>query len=133
MFKKTLKIAVIFILVILLLFSFSNVVFGAGSAGGFDFSGKIQGYLESPSVAGTATSSVGNVAGTIVGAVQVIGTGIALIMLTVLGMKYMLSAPGDRAEIKKHAVVYVIGAVVLFGASGLLGIIYNFAQNDISQ
>ena len=129
MVKKTFKILIVIMFVMILLFSFSSVV----NASGFDFSGKIQGYLENPSVAGTAASSVGNVAGTVVGVIQVIGTGIAIIMLTVLAMKYMISAPGDRAEIKKHAVVYVIGAVVLSGASGLLGIIYNFAQNDISQ
>ncbi len=59
---------------------------------------------------------------------QVIGVGVAVIMLIVLGMKYMISAPDDKAQIKKHAVVYIIGAVVLFGASGILQIIKNFAK-----
>ncbi len=58
---------------------------------------------------------------------QVIGVGTALIMAIILGMKYMVSAPDDKAQIKKHAVVYVIGAVVLFGAAGILEIIKNFA------
>ena len=39
------------------------------------------------------------------------------------------NAPSDKAEIKKHAVVYIVGAVVLFAASGLLGIIRTFAGN----
>ena len=42
-------------------------------------------------------------------------------MLIVLAMKYMMSAPGERADIKKHAVVYVVGAVV--------GIIQKFSDN----
>lgn len=58
---------------------------------------------------------------------QIIGVGTALIMAIILGMKYMVSAPDDKAQIKKHAVVYVIGAVVLFGAAGILEIIKNFA------
>ena len=38
------------------------------------------------------------------------------------------AAPGDKAEIKKHAVVYVVGAIVLFAASGILEIIKGFAS-----
>ncbi len=59
---------------------------------------------------------------------QVIGVGTAVIMLIVLAIKYISAAPNDKAEIKKHMVVYVVGAVVLFGASGILEVIKKFAQ-----
>lgn len=58
---------------------------------------------------------------------QVIGVGVAVIMLIVLAIKYISAAPSDKAEIKKHMVVYVVGAIVLFAASGILQIIKNFA------
>ena len=48
-------------------------------------------------------------------------------MLIVLAIKYISAAPNDKAEIKKHAVVYIVGAIVLFAASALLGIVKNFA------
>ncbi len=64
---------------------------------------------------------------------QVIGVAIAIIMLVVLAIKYISAAPGDKAEIKKHAVVYIVGAVVLFGASGILGIIKNFTNETVGQ
>ena len=70
-----------------------------------------------------------DIVGAILNVTRIIGTGIALIMLVVVAMKYMMAAPGERADIKKHAVVYVVGAIVLFGASQLLGIIQKFAQN----
>ena len=54
---------------------------------------------------------------------------IAIIMLIVLAIKYISAAPGDKAEIKKHAVVYVVGAVVLFAATGILQIIKKFSTN----
>ena len=60
--------------------------------------------------------------------VQVVGVGVAVIMLVVLAIKYISAAPSDKAEIKKHAVVYVVGAIVLFAASGILGIIRTFAD-----
>ena len=58
---------------------------------------------------------------------QVIGVGVAVIMLIVLAIKYISAAPSDKAEIKKHMVVYIVGAVVLFAASGILEIIKRFA------
>ena len=48
-------------------------------------------------------------------------------MLIVLAIKYISAAPGDKAEIKKHAVVYVVGALVLFGASGIIEVIKQLA------
>lgn len=69
-----------------------------------------------------------NITGTILGVVQVIGVAVAVIMLIVLAIKYISAAPNDKAEIKKHAVVYVVGAVVLFAASGIIGIIRGFAE-----
>lgn len=78
-----------------------------------------------------ATASVQNVVGAIMTMARVVGTGVAVIMLIVLAIKYISAAPGDKADIKKHAVVYVVGAVVLFGASGIIGIIQNFALSNI--
>lgn len=75
-----------------------------------------------------AASSINNIIGSVITIVQVIGVGVAIIMLIVLAIKYISAAPGDKADIKKHAVVYVVGAIVLFAASGLLGIIKNFAS-----
>ena len=74
-------------------------------------------------------NSTRNIVGAIVSVVRIVGTGIALIMIAFVAMKYMSAAPGDRAEIKKHAVIYVVGAIVLFGGAQLIGIIQNFAKN----
>ena len=60
---------------------------------------------------------------------QVVGTGVAVIMLIVLAIKYLTASAADRAEIKKSAFVYVVGAVVLFAASGILGIISKLSSN----
>ena len=75
------------------------------------------------------SNSVQSIAGQILGIVQVVGVAVAVIMLIVLAIKYISAAPNDKAEIKKHAVVYVVGAVVLFGAAGLLEIIKQLAAN----
>ena len=80
----------------------------------------------------TASASIKNVLNAVLNIAQVVGIAIAVIMLIVLAIKYISAAPGDKADIKKHAVVYIVGAVVLFAASGILGIIKSFAKNNIS-
>ena len=69
------------------------------------------------------------IVGAVLGVTRIAAVGIAIIMLIAVAMKYMMSAPGERAEIKKHAVVYIVGAIVLFAASGILSIIQRFASN----
>ena len=76
-----------------------------------------------------ATDSVDNMVASIISVVRVIAMGVAIVMLIVLAIKYLAAAPGDKADIKKHAVVYVVGAVVLFGFSGILGIIIDFSES----
>ena len=76
-----------------------------------------------------ASESAQNIVGAILAIAKVIAVGVALIMLVVLAIKYMSAAPGDKADIKKHAVVYVVGALVLFGSAGILEIIQQFSKN----
>lgn len=76
-----------------------------------------------------ASKSAQNIIGALITIVQVIGTGVAIIMLIVLAIKYISAAPGDKADIKKHAVVYVVGAIILFAATGILQIIKTFSSN----
>ena len=71
-----------------------------------------------------ASQAASNVIGMIINIAQVIGMGVAIIMLIVLAIQYI-------AEVKKNATIYIVGAVILFAASGLLGIIRRFAVQSI--
>lgn len=78
-----------------------------------------------------AKDSATNIIGAIINIVQVIGMGVAIIMLIVMAIKYISAAPSEKAEIKKGVTIYVVGAIVLFAASGILGIIKNFAVSNV--
>ena len=71
---------------------------------------------------------VNNTSATIITTMRIVCVTIAIVILLVIAMKYMTSAPGDRADIKKHAVHYVISALILFGVTGILTIISEFAK-----
>ena len=65
----------------------------------------------------------------IVGALQLAGSGIALIMITWAGFKYMMASADAKADIKKQILPIVIGAVLLFGAVALVGIMQTAGEN----
>lgn len=77
---------------------------------------------------GNSATTISNTAGKILYIVRIIGMAVAVIMLTILGIKYVAASPNEKADYKKGMTVYVIGAVLLFGASLLLGVIQNFVN-----
>ena len=71
-----------------------------------------------------------NAGNQIIGIIQIVGVAIAIVMLIILGIRYMIAAPDGKADIKKTATIYIIGAVLLFGAVGILQIIRVFVTGQ---
>lgn len=118
--KKVSKIIFTIILIMIIMFAFSS------QSMAFDWKGQMTSMVNAE-VTSQAKGSVENIMGSAITIAQLIGTGIALIMLIVIAIKYMASAPSDKADLKKHAVVYVVGAVILFSTVGILEIIQKLA------
>ena len=114
---KTVKVIAIILMSVLLLTVASSIVLGVD----------IDPSTVKPATDSQTAKSINNIVSQIISVVQVIGAAVAVIMLIVLAIKYISAAPNDKAEIKKHAVVYIVGAVILFGAVGLLQIVKTFA------
>lgn len=113
-------------LVLMILMAFFQIMIYATDESGFNYIDKINTFTTSDGNA-DVINPINNVAGTAITIAQTIAVGVAIIMLIVLAMKYMMSAPGDKATIKKHAVVYIVGAVIMFAATAILEIIRKFA------
>lgn len=80
--------------------------------------------------AGTGLSDTMN---NILGIVTVICYAAAVIMLLYLGVKYITASPEGKAEIKKSAIQYVIGAILVFAAGTVLNIIKNIAGKTVTD
>ena len=117
--NKTLKIMAIVILTIISTLLITSNVLATGA-------GLNTEITPQPS---PAAANVQNIAGKVLNIVQIVGVAVATIMLTVLGIKYVSASPNEKAEYKKGMTIYVIGAVLLFGASMLIGVIRNFISN----
>lgn len=126
--NKTIKrigFALIIILILEAIFLITNV-----DAWEFDVDKTLNPGAESGWNAGStmAKSEAASIISNFILVFQIIGVGIAIIMLILLGVKYMMGSVEEKAEIKKHAVVYVVGAVVFFGAFGILTILQEFIK-----
>lgn len=77
-----------------------------------------------------ATSAVNNFGSNILGIVSTGASIIAVIILIVLGIKYMMGSAEEKAEYKKTLLPYIIGAIFVFGAGAICSIIFNFAQTN---
>lgn len=66
------------------------------------------------------------------GIVQYICFAGAVIIVSISGVKYMLAAPDEKADIKKQAIALVIGASIIFSISTILRIIAAITRASIS-
>lgn len=64
----------------------------------------------------------------IISVMQMIGTVIAVIMIMVLGLKFMMGTVEEKAAYKQTIIPYLIGAVMLFTIPRIVGIIYELVQ-----
>lgn len=61
--------------------------------------------------------------------IQAAGVVIAVIILMVLGIKYMMGSAEEKAEYKKTMVPYLVGAILIFAASTIANVVYQFATS----
>lgn len=74
------------------------------------------------------TNKIINLGGKVLGVVQIISVATGVIMLIILGMKYMVSSVEEKATIKQKLIPYVIGAFLIFAGTKFLQIIQDLAK-----
>lgn len=65
------------------------------------------------------TEGIQTVGGRIVSVITTIGIVVAVVVLLILGIKYMMGSASEKAEYKKTMIPYLVGAVLIFGASAI--------------
>ena len=70
----------------------------------------------------TAAVEIGNI---IIWLVRTIGEAIAVIMLIIIGIKYLMGSVEEKAEYKQSMWPYILGAILIFAGSAITELIYN--------
>lgn len=62
----------------------------------------------------------------IVGILQTVGIVLSVVVLIIIGIKYMVGSAEEKAEYKKTMIPYLVGAALIFAASVFAQVVYQF-------
>lgn len=117
--KKSIKVISTLLLTIMLVASIAGTVLAVDPntvLNGLNGNGNVQ------------TNDLTKVGNNIVTIIQVVGIVIAVIVLLVIGIKYMMGSASEKAEYKKTMIPYLVGAILIFGASAITKVVVGLAQ-----
>ena len=122
--KKIINIVNILVLAFILVINLNNLVYADNTN-----------PIDNPSYFKPDTSSSGdntklkNKAGVILGVINVVGVVASVITLMTIGIKYMFGSIEEKAEHKSTAIMYLLGAGLVFGVTTIPNILYKIASN----
>lgn len=125
--KKTLRILTVLFIISVMLVAFSTIVRAdaTGEQQGKDTKTLLTDIDTNSKNSGTQQSA--QIGGLIVGIVQTVGTIVAVVVVVILGIKYMTGSTEEKAEYKKTMLPYFVGAIVLFLGVTIVRVIFSFA------
>lgn len=128
--KRVLKV----LIVMLLLLSLSALICNNVNASSSSWFGNTMASIEDNSHPESQTgNSVTKIMGAIINIASIVGAGIAIIMLVVIGINYVSKGASGKAEAKKDLTSYIVGAVILFGVSGILKLLQMFIDGNFNN
>lgn len=117
--KKQVKVISIMLIVLTVLCSLSTIVLA-------DVSSDLTTISKGNSTA--KTERVVNLGATIVTIMQTVGVVVAVVVLLILGIKYMMGSAEEKAEYKKTMIPYLVGAILIFASTTIVSVVYNVAN-----
>lgn len=122
--KKSIKVMSILVMAIMVLAVSSSIVMASeGGVSPTDIADKLTGTSSG------AQNSVVNIGNQIIGVITTVGVVVAVIVLLVLGIKYMMGSASEKAEYKKTMIPYLVGSILIFGASAITKVIVGIGTN----
>lgn len=107
--KKAYKALSVLMIVVMIAFTCTNV-----------FAAITTDSIKADANIGTADDTMAKIGSTVLTVVTNVAIILAVVVIAVLGVKYMMGSLEEKAEYKKSMVPYLVGAVLVFGA-GIIG------------
>jgi hypothetical protein len=117
--KRSVKVISVIVLAVMMFMCFSPIAFAAG----------LEDLGITPKADSSKLGSGAQLANTILSALMWIGVAIAVGMMIFLGIKYVTSSPDGKADLKKQLGVYILGFVLIVGATTY----FSFNLNKTTQ
>ena len=127
--KKTLKKVVVIFMVLMQLVIISNSVLGATTTQApqgttANTIATLDGNIDTSS---KAARTIIGVSKTLLELLQLIGIAVGLIMLVIIGIRFILKSDKEKPDFKNVAMNYIFGAICIFGATTILTFIQKIA------
>lgn len=113
--KKSIKIIMVIIAILSILLIFSN---NALATGPID-----PGILKASY---TDSTEIQNMAGRIMGIIRNVAVVAGVIILMVIGVKFILGSAEEKAEYKKSLIPLVVGVVLVMAATTIVSFLFDF-------
>ena len=128
--KKTLRKVVVIFMVLMQLVIISNSVLGATTTKApqgttqANTIATLDGNIDTSS---KAARTIIGVSKTLLELLQLIGIAVGLIMLVIIGIRFILKSDKEKPDFKNVAMNYIFGAICIFGATTILTFIQKIA------
>lgn len=117
--NKLFKVLLIILVAISIVVSFSGIVNADVSIDTFS------GSIKANKPDGIEDTTITNPTQSILYVIQAVGIAAGVIIIAYMGVKYITSSPEGKAELKKQAYVYILGAAFLMLAPTIASAVFN--------
>ena len=121
--KRTMKLISILLLAVILVSSMSTLCFATDDEGTGVKASEI-----TPNYKGIDTGDFKGTAQKIMGLIRNIAVIAGVLLIAILGIKYMLGSVEEKADYKKSFVPLIVGAVVVMAATQIATMIFSLAS-----
>lgn len=122
--NKLFKVLLIILVVISIVVSFSGIVNADVSIDTFS------GSIKANKPDGIEDTTITNPTQSILYVIQAVGIAAGVIIIAYMGVKYITSSPEGKAELKKQAYVYILGAAFLMLAPTIASAVFNLLKQQ---
>lgn len=120
--NKLFKVLLIILVAISIVVSFSGIVNADVSIDTFS------GSIKANKPDGIEDTTITNPTQSILYVIQAVGIAAGVIIIAYMGIKYITSSPEGKAELKKQAYVYILGAAFLMLAPTIASAVFNLLK-----
>lgn len=121
--KKTSKIIVALAII------FTILAIGVMSYATAPDAGTLLESLDGKTGVSVEQGNITNLGNSIIAVVRIVGVVVAVVILLILGIKYMMGSAEEKADYKKSMIPYIVGAILVFASTAIVGVVYDMASS----
>lgn len=114
--KNVVKIVNILFIAMIIIFASTNCFYSFATTP-VDISGN-----DNP----TGSTELTDLGNDVVGVLRIVGIVLSVVIIIILGIKYMMGSAEEKSEYKKSMMPYIVGAALIFAGSIFANVIYEF-------